>query len=138
MGETHPDYATSLNNLAVLNDIMGQYTKAELLNMQAMSIRKKVLGEFHPDFANSLANLAVLYTSMGQYDKAEPLLLQNSQIVLKNLLSNFTVFSEKEKGNYLNNIVSLIESNNSFIYNYRKALPTTFQNNFTQQLFLNP
>ena len=134
LGETHPDYATSLNNLAFLYESMGQYAKAETLYMEAMGIRKKALGETHPDYATSLENLVLLYASMNQYKKGEPLLIQNSQIVLKNLLNDFTVLSEKEKGNYFTNTISLLDNNNSFIYNYRKASPSTFQNNFNQQL----
>ena len=44
-GTDHPDYATSLNNLAGPYEGMGRYEKAEPLYVQAMAIRKKVLGE---------------------------------------------------------------------------------------------
>ena len=61
LGEGHPDYATSLNNLALLYYAMGAYDRAEPLYRQALEIRKKVLGEEHPDYATSLNNLAALY-----------------------------------------------------------------------------
>ena len=48
LGEEHPDYATSLNNLACLYNSMGEYAKAEPLYRQALEIRKRVLGEEHP------------------------------------------------------------------------------------------
>ena len=63
LGEDHPDYATSLNNLAVLYQAMGDYARAEPLLRQAMEIRKQALGEDHPDYATSLNNLAGLYTT---------------------------------------------------------------------------
>jgi tetratricopeptide (TPR) repeat protein len=66
LGENHPDYATSLNNLAMLYDAMGNYTAAEPLFKEALAIYKKVLGENHPDYAMSLNNLAMLYNSYGQ------------------------------------------------------------------------
>jgi hypothetical protein len=72
LGENHPDYAQSLNNLALLYKSTGAYDKAEPLYQQALLIRKKALGENHPDYATSLNNLAGLYDSMGTYDKAEP------------------------------------------------------------------
>ena len=49
-GEEHPAYATSLNNLALLYDDMGNYAGAEPLYKQALAIRSKVLGEEHPDY----------------------------------------------------------------------------------------
>ncbi len=58
LGENHPDYAQSLNNLASLYEAMGDYAKAEPLYRQALEIRKRALGENHPDFAESLSNLA--------------------------------------------------------------------------------
>ena len=65
LGENHPDYAISLNNLARLYKAMGDYAKAEPLYRQALEIRKRVLGENHPDYANSLNNLAMLYQAHG-------------------------------------------------------------------------
>ncbi len=61
LGENHPDYANSLNNLAVLYREMGDYAAALPLYRQALEIRRTTLGEDHPDYATSLNNLAVLY-----------------------------------------------------------------------------
>ena len=58
LGENHPDYANSLNNLASLYQAQGDYPRAEPLFRQALEIQKKVLGENHPDYAGSLNNLA--------------------------------------------------------------------------------
>jgi tetratricopeptide (TPR) repeat protein len=48
LGEEHPHFATSLNNLGSLYDSMGDYSRAEPLYRQALEIKKKVLGEEHP------------------------------------------------------------------------------------------
>ena len=58
LGENHPDYASSLNNLADLYHDQGDYPRAEPLFRQASEIAKKVLGENHPHYAHSLNNLA--------------------------------------------------------------------------------
>ncbi len=134
-GELHRDYAESLNNLAVLYQEMGKYNKAEPLYVQAIGIAKKSLGESHPDYALSLDNLALLYQAMGEYGKAEPLSLENNKIVLENLKKTFTVLSEKEKANYLDNNTVIIESDNSFLYYHRNASPAFVTNNFNLQLF---
>ena len=76
LGENHPDYAASLNNLAGLYQAMDDYAAAEPLFRQAMAIRRAALGEGHPDYAASLNNLAWLYRSMGDYAAAEPLYRQ--------------------------------------------------------------
>jgi tetratricopeptide (TPR) repeat protein len=73
LGERHPDYANSLNNLAELYEAMGDYGKAEPLCRQALAINKEALGDKHPNYATSLNNLAELYHAMGDYAKAEPL-----------------------------------------------------------------
>jgi tetratricopeptide (TPR) repeat protein len=76
LGERHPDYAGSLNYLAVLYHHMGEYEKARPLYEQAVKLIKEVLGERHPHYANSLSGLALLYQDMGDNEKARPLLEQ--------------------------------------------------------------
>ncbi|NCQ33267.1 MAG: tetratricopeptide repeat protein, partial [Armatimonadetes bacterium] len=72
LGEAHPSYATSLNNLASLYQDIGRCEKAEPLYRQAMEILGKVDGEDHPHYASSLNNLAALYHDMGRCEEAEP------------------------------------------------------------------
>ena len=76
LGENHPNYATSLNELTVLYHSQGNYTRAEPLYRQALDIRKQALGENHPAYAQSLNNLAGLYESQGNYARAELLYRQ--------------------------------------------------------------
>ncbi|WP_227609756.1 CHAT domain-containing tetratricopeptide repeat protein [Hymenobacter translucens] len=75
LGEQHPNYATSLCNLALLYESTGRYAKAELLYQNALAINKKQLGERHPHYTASLNNLASLNKLMGRYARAEPLYL---------------------------------------------------------------
>ncbi|GAX44548.1 NB-ARC domain-containing protein [Tolypothrix sp. NIES-4075] len=76
LGEEHPDFAMSLNNLALLYKSQGRYSEAEPLYIQALALLKRLLGEEHPDVATSLNNLALLYKSQGRYSEAEPLYIQ--------------------------------------------------------------
>ena len=85
LGEEHPDYAQSLNNLAMLYRMLGNYAAAEPLLRQASEIRRKALGEKHPDYATSLNNLAVPYQDMGNCAAAEPLYRQAS-VILRQVL----------------------------------------------------
>ena len=80
LGEDHPEFASSLDNLAGLYDSMGRYEEAEPLFKQAVEIRRTALGEYHPDFATSLNNLAGLYSSMRRYEEAEPLYKQATEV----------------------------------------------------------
>ena len=59
--EDHPNFANSLDNLALLYYDMGEYDKALPLFIQAKNIREKTLGIAHPNFAISLYNLASTY-----------------------------------------------------------------------------
>ena len=61
LGEQHPAYAASLNNLAGLDGHRGEFWKAESLYLQAMLVCKSALGVKHPAHAGSLNSLAALY-----------------------------------------------------------------------------
>jgi tetratricopeptide (TPR) repeat protein len=76
LGEEHPYFATSLNNLAFLYKSQGKYNEAELLFLQALQLYRRLLGEEHPHFAQNLNNLAEIYCFQGKYSEAEPLFLQ--------------------------------------------------------------
>ncbi|MBK6877849.1 MAG: tetratricopeptide repeat protein [Ignavibacteria bacterium] len=80
LGENHPDYAKSLNNLAGFYEAIGNYEKAEPMFLEALRIRREVLGENHPSYATSLDNLAGLYQEIGSCVKAEPMYLEAMRI----------------------------------------------------------
>ncbi len=48
LGEQHPDFATSCNNLALLYNTTGRYEEAEPLFKQAVAIFTAALGPEHP------------------------------------------------------------------------------------------
>ncbi len=74
VGDHHPDYATGLNQLAMLLIMHGQPDQSEPLLRQALAVRKEVLGERHPDYATNLSSLAGLLWAWGDLDGAEPLM----------------------------------------------------------------
>ena len=76
IGEDAPDYATCVNQVAVIYFEMRNYAKAEPLYILALGLRKKILGEDHPDYATTLNNLALLYASREDFEKALPLYLK--------------------------------------------------------------
>jgi CHAT domain-containing protein/Tfp pilus assembly protein PilF len=94
LGDEHPDYATSLYNLASLYTDMGRYAEAEPLSRQAAAIVGKALGDSHPDYATHLMGLAALYLAMGRYDQAEPLLRQALEIRKKALGDQHPAYAE--------------------------------------------
>ncbi len=73
LGPTHPDTASSLNNLAALLDSTGDYAAARPLYERALAIYEQALGPTHPDTAQSLNNLAALVQATGDYAAARPL-----------------------------------------------------------------
>jgi tetratricopeptide (TPR) repeat protein len=76
LGERHPDYATSLNNLAELYRAIGEPGKALPLLREVRESLRQALGERHPHYAHSLHNLASLYKDLGEHGKALPLALE--------------------------------------------------------------
>ena len=113
LGENHPEYATSLNNLAVDYSHLGDYNKAVELGTMAMEIQRKTLGENHPDYATSLSNLASSYSSLGNYNKAIELGTQAINIRKKTLGENHPDYATS-----LSNLASLY----SDLGDYNKAI----------------
>lgn len=82
VGGRHPEYATSLNQLALLLIMHGDPEGAEPLLRDSLEIRKETLGEAHPDYATSLSSLGGLLWARGDVDGAEPLLRRALEIRL--------------------------------------------------------
>jgi CHAT domain-containing protein/tetratricopeptide (TPR) repeat protein len=62
--------ATTLNQNAILCNELAQYSKAEKLLRQVLSIGKKVYGDGHPDFAATLGNLAISLDGLDRFQEA--------------------------------------------------------------------
>ena len=109
LGERHPDYATSLSDLAALLKAQGDYAAARPLFEQALAIRKQVLGVRHPYYAAGLNNLALLLDSQGDYAAARPLYEQALAI-------NKEVLGERhaDYATSLNNLASLLEAQGDY------------------------
>ncbi len=108
LGETHPDVAISLTNLALLYRNQGKYEAAELLFLEALKMTKQLFGQRHPNVATSLNNLALIYHDQGKYEAAEPLyveaLAMRKQLsgqrrlnLAINLLNLAGLYSDREK-----------------------------------------
>ncbi|PZV11748.1 MAG: hypothetical protein DCF20_18965 [Pseudanabaena sp.] len=84
-GETHPNVATSLMELAVFYYKKNDFVKAEPLFLQAIEIRQQSLEEQNPDVVSAMLSLATIYNSQALYSKAETFFLQALEIK-KNVL----------------------------------------------------
>lgn len=73
LGETHPDYATDLNNLAGLYESQGRYAEAEPLYQQALTIMLNALGAEHPNTQTVWQNYLLFLLQAEMFEKAESL-----------------------------------------------------------------
>ena len=73
LGPEHPETASSLNNLALVLKIQGDFANARLLYERSLAILEKILGPEHPDTASALNNLALLLKTQGDLASARPL-----------------------------------------------------------------
>ncbi len=85
IGRTHPEAATSCNNLAAVYEELGKFAEAESLYLRAIDIREKAFGKNHLDLAESLNNLAGLYDSQNRYREAEEI-YQRAVLISQNTL----------------------------------------------------
>jgi len=74
MGKEDPEYAESLNNLALLHQAARDYARAESLCREATRILRDALGAENPRYVTALHNQARLYRTMGEYNRAESVL----------------------------------------------------------------
>lgn len=72
LGPTHPNTATSLNNLGTLLQAMGELPAARPYYERALTIHEQVLGPLHPNTASSLNSLGYLLQAMGELSAARP------------------------------------------------------------------
>jgi CHAT domain-containing protein len=125
LGDNHPEYGTTLNNLAALYKNTGHFEQSEPLYLESADIRKGTLGEKHQEYAASLNNLASLYESMGRNNEAEPLYLQSLKI-LKELFGVKNPYYAQA----LNNLAGLYKSLKRFDESqklYKESLGITAQ-----------
>ena len=80
VGVRHSEYATGLNQLALLLIMQGDPGAAEPLLRESLEIRGEVLGENHPDYATNLSSLGGLLWARGALDQAEPLLRKAAEV----------------------------------------------------------
>lgn len=78
-----PDYATFLDNLALIHQAQGNYADAEKLYNKSRDLRAKILDKRSPDYAISLNHLASLAHEMGDYKKAMDLYISSLNIIKK-------------------------------------------------------
>ena len=69
-------YDDKWNNFALVMIENGDYNNAEVLQVQAIDMRKQLLGEEHPVTISSMANLAWTYWKQGRWNEAEKLDVQ--------------------------------------------------------------
>ncbi|MFO0907811.1 MAG: tetratricopeptide repeat protein [Isosphaeraceae bacterium] len=85
VGTRHPEYATGLNQLALLLIMQGDPAAAEPYLREALDVRRDALGESHPDYATNLSSLGGLLWARGAVDEAEPLLRRAAEIRMSTL-----------------------------------------------------
>ena len=73
LGTESDGFAKALNNVALVYENKGEYSKAESLYLRALTTWEKALGPDHPETAFAVDNLARVYLFEGDYARAEPL-----------------------------------------------------------------
>ena len=84
-GPDHPNTAGALKWVAVIDQHLGDYGKAESLYQRALKIEEGSFGQEHPDIATTLTDLAGVYITRADFAKAEPLLQRALKIREKKL-----------------------------------------------------
>jgi CHAT domain-containing protein len=100
LGENHPAYARSLNNLGILYYEMGDYKAAALYYEQALDIFKQSLGENHPDYFSTENSFAYLLMRTNREKQAHEILSENFKKQSKEIADNFEWLNDNQKEAY--------------------------------------
>jgi hypothetical protein len=73
LGDDHPDTLRAMGNLGRTYHQLGQFQKAEELQVIALEKRKIFLGDNHPATLHVMQNLALSYRCLGKLSEAEEL-----------------------------------------------------------------
>jgi tetratricopeptide (TPR) repeat protein len=79
-GKSHPVYASSLNNLALVLKQRGLYLESISKYDEALKIYEQVLGKQHPNVAATLSNLGLLHITVSRHDSKGLSKLQHAEI----------------------------------------------------------
>ncbi|KAJ7301801.1 hypothetical protein DFH08DRAFT_992177, partial [Mycena albidolilacea] len=71
LGDNHPDTLITMGNMAYTYSDLGEYQKAEQLNVIVLEKQKQLLGDNHLPTLNAMSNLAHTYSNLGEHRKAE-------------------------------------------------------------------
>jgi len=69
-GESHPEVATSYNNIANIHADRGEFLQAKQYYEKALTIRLRLFGEIHPEVAWSYGRFGILHYLQADYDMA--------------------------------------------------------------------
>ena len=119
-GASHPDVATSYNNIGSVYSSQGDYAQALENHNKALEIYLSVFGDKHPNVATSYNNIGCVYSSQGDYVQA----LENHNKALEIRLSVFGAIHPDVATSY-NNIGSVYSSQGDYaqaLEYYNKAL----------------
>ncbi|MCU0353834.1 MAG: CHAT domain-containing protein, partial [Cytophagales bacterium] len=77
---TDPIRISALNNFAIVNVRMGQYTITEETYLEILDLQRMSVGDKHPNYAFTLNNLGTFYAGTNRYAEAVTVLSQAASI----------------------------------------------------------
>lgn len=81
-GTKHQHYTTSLFNLALFHNKLGEYSEAEKTLALSLSIVSDLYGKSHVEYLNTLCQLGSTYFYQEAFDKAENAYLEAKQLAI--------------------------------------------------------
>jgi hypothetical protein len=122
--QRHRLLATSINNLAWLHQVQGEYARAEPLFRRALLMCERLIPkerypQGHPELASSIDTLAGLYRAQGQHSKAEPL---SRRALLMYAASAAALAAAAPEATSLNYLASLPATRDGYLSVTRKSI----------------
>lgn len=103
------DFASALNDLAIVVARMGDVKRASNLYREVLGIRRRLLGDDHADIAETMSNLAMLHNRVGEFAEAEGLYRRSLEIQRRALSAN-----SPDIASTLNNFAGLLRASGRY------------------------
>ena len=135
LGESHPEYATLLNNLTLCYYGISDYAKAIEFCTQALRICRKTVGDDHSTYALALANMGGYYYKLGNTKKLLPIWNKHFDIDKRYILSQFRSMTEyQRKTLWSKTSMQIIKANHTYAP-LGKSSPDACKTSYNSLLF---
>ena len=119
LGENHPNYATTLNNLAQYYEQYKRWEEAEILYKKILTI----IDSQNPIYLTFISNFGINQHHLGKIETTQHYYAKVIQMIKNKIENTFLFISENELAIYWNTLKKYAHFHKTFLYQYKDSVP---------------